>query len=265
LAEAGRQIDQGGQSVRARFEVEQAASVPSIGNAQMEALGRLAGGIAHDFNNILTVMAGYAGLLATDLPADAPAQSDVAEIRKAAEHATLLTRQLLAFGRREARTPRLLNLTDVVADLLPTLRRLTGDQVELVTEAAETPLVLADPEQLQHVLVNLILNSDEAMPQGGRIAIATARVDLDDDFVAAHPGSRRGSFVRLTVADTGSGIVPDVLAHIFEPYFTTKDRGRGTGLGLATAYGIVIQNGGCIWADSAVGRGTTVSICLPAN
>jgi PAS domain S-box-containing protein len=237
----------------------------SIGTQRMEAVGRLAGGVAHDFNNILTAIAGYAGLLAADLPADDPRQADVAEIRKATERATRLTRQLLAFGRREPQQPRLMDLREVVTDVVPMLRQLIGEHIELVTnESSGLPAVFADPSQLEQVVLNLVLNARDAMPDGGRLIVSTSPTVLDESFVALRPGSRTGRHVRLVVEDTGSGMPPDVLDHIFEPYFTTKVSGRGTGLGLSTVYGIVKQNGGYITADSSPGRGTTVSVYLPA-
>jgi signal transduction histidine kinase len=242
------------------------ASVSSAGSARMEAVGRLAGGVAHDFNNILTAIAGYAGLLAAELPDDHPMQHDVAEIRKATERATRLTRQLLAFGRRDEQQPRQLDLNEVLTDVLPMLRQLIGEHIELITnEALGLPVVLADPGQLEQVLVNLVLNARDAMSGGGTIIVSTSAVTLDDVFTASHPGSRRGPFVRLTVEDTGAGMPSDVLSHIFEPYFTTKDASRGTGLGLSTVYGIVKQSSGYIWAESVPAHGTVVSVYLPAR
>ncbi len=240
--------------------------VPSVGSARMEAVGRLAGGVAHDFNNILTAIAGYASLLAADLPVDDRRQSDIAEIRKATERATRLTRQLLAFGRREAQEPRPLDLNDIVGDVLPMLRQLIGEHIELLTNATVgLPRVFADAGQLEQVLVNLVVNARDAMPGGGRLVVSTAPVILDSRFVASRPGSRPGPHVRLVVEDTGSGMPADVLTHIFEPYFTTKEPGRGTGLGLSTVYGIVKQSDGYIWAESTPGRGTTISVYLPAH
>jgi signal transduction histidine kinase len=237
----------------------------SIGTQRMEAVGRLAAGVAHDFNNILTAIAGYAGLLAADLPADDPLQADVGEIRKATERATRLTRQLLAFGRRDAQEPRLLDLREVIGDVLPMLRQLIGEHIDLVTnEAVDLPQVVADPSQLEQVVLNLVLNARDAMPDGGRLVVSLAPIVLDEAFVAIRPGSRLGRHVRLAVEDTGTGMAPDVLSHIFEPYFTTKAAGRGTGLGLSTVYGIVKQSGGYVTAESTVGRGTTVSVYLPA-
>ncbi len=236
----------------------------SDSSARMEAVGRLAGGVAHDFNNILTAIAGYASILAADLEADDPRQADVVEIQKATERATRLTRQLLAFGRRDAQQPRVLDLNAVLDDVLPMLRQLIGEHVDLVA-SAQSGLwpVLADPGQLEQVLVNLVLNARDAMPTGGRVVVRTANVLLDEPFVYSHTGARAGNHVLLAVEDSGVGMDHETLAHIFEPYFTTKDPGRGTGLGLSTVYGIVKQTSGYIWAESQLGRGSVVSVYLP--
>jgi signal transduction histidine kinase len=237
-----------------------------MGGARMEALGRLAGGVAHDFNNILTAISGYAGVIGADLSPDDPKQSDVSEIRSATERAARLTKQLMAFGRREEQEPQLIDVNDVISDVLPMLRQLIGSDIELITNATSgLPPVYADHSQLEQVLVNLILNARDAMPSGGRLVVGTGQVNLDAGFVARHPGSRAGPFVRLSVEDTGVGMDGEVLPHIFEPYFTTKEPSRGTGLGLSTAYGIVKQNDGYIWADSQLGKGTTLTVYLPAN
>jgi two-component system cell cycle sensor histidine kinase/response regulator CckA len=238
---------------------------PSPRSAEhMEAVGRLAGSVAHDFNNILAAISGYANLLAGDLPAGDPRQAYVAEIQKATERAIRLARQLLAIGRRDAREPRRLDLSSVVADVLPMLRQLAGQRVELVVVPGENlPAVVADPGQIEQILVNLVLNARDAMPAGGRIAIRTEPARVDRSFVATHAGSRPGRFVRLAVEDCGTGMEADVIAHMFEPHFTTKPPDRGTGLGLATVYGIVKQSGGFVWAESEPGRGTTMMVDLP--
>jgi len=234
------------------------------GAQRMEAVGRLAGGVAHDFNNILTAIIGYADLLAMDLPAEDPKRADIAEIRRAADRATKLTRQLLAFGRRDAQQICVLDMNDVVSGVLPMLRQLIGTHIELVTSVgSDLGRIRGDAGQLEQVIVNLVLNARDAMPGGGRLAVTTADVDLDDAFVRSHRGSRSGPFVRLVVEDTGVGMDATTKAHLFEPYFTTKEPGRGTGLGLATVYGIVKQSGGSIFADSELGRGTTISVYLP--
>jgi two-component system, cell cycle sensor histidine kinase and response regulator CckA len=234
------------------------------GAQRMEAVGRLAGGVAHDFNNILTAITGYADLLAADLPASDPRQSDVAEIRRAADRATRLTRQLLAFGRREAQQTGWLDLNEVITGVLPMLRPLIDEQVELVISGnAELGRVRADAGQIEQILVNLIVNARDAMPHGGRLVVSTANIELDQPFALEHPGARPGAHVRLTVEDTGMGMDAHTLTHLFEPYFTTKEPGRGTGLGLATVYGIVKQSSGYILVDSQLGRGTSVAVYLP--
>ena len=237
-----------------------------VADSRMEAVGRLAGGVAHDFSNILTAIEGYAALLAGEMPADDPKQADLIEIRKAAERAKRLIRQLLAFGRREAHQPRLLDVNDVITDVIPMLRQLLGPSIELITSTStELGDVLADPTQLEQVLVNLALNARDAMPEGGRLIIGTANVRVDGAFARRNPGSQPGSYVRLIVEDTGSGMTGGTIAHIFEPYFTTKEAGKGTGLGLSTVYGIVKQSGGYVQARSAMGRGTTMSVWLPRS
>jgi PAS domain S-box-containing protein len=237
---------------------------PSADSSRMEAVGRLAGGVAHDFSNILTAIEGYAGLLAGEMPIDDPKQADLAEIRKAADRAKRLIRQLLAFGRREAHQPHLLDVNDVITDVMPMLRQLLGPSIEVITSSTtEAGPVLADPTQLEQVLVNLVLNARDAMPHGGRVVVGTANVQIDAAFARRNPGSHPGSYVRLSVEDTGAGMDEGTLRHTFEPYFTTKEAGKGTGLGLSTVYGIVKQSGGYIRAESALGRGTTMSVWLP--
>ena len=230
---------------------------------KMEAVGQLAGGIAHDFNNLLTAIQGYACLLAESLPATDARYADVEEIQRAAERAAGLTRQLLAYSRKQILEIRVLHVGDVVGELAPMLRRLLGEAVDLKTTIANRGLVKSDPGQLQQVLVNLAVNAHDAMKDGGRLTIQTADVVLDDDFVRRHPSVRPGPHVTLAVSDTGHGMDALTQKRIFEPFFTTKPMGRGTGLGLATVYGIVKQSGGSIWVESEVGRGTTFTIYLP--
>ncbi|MBY0523382.1 MAG: PAS domain S-box protein [Gemmataceae bacterium] len=231
---------------------------------KMEAIGRLAGGVAHDFNNLLTGIIGYADLLMTDRTADDPIYDHLDQIKKAGERAAALTSQLLAFSRRQILAPRVLDLNNVVRDMEKILRRLLGEDVELVTEL-EPALgrVSADPGQVEQVILNLAINARDAMPEGGELIVSTANVEVDDALARAHPPLRVGPHVRLTVRDNGCGMDEQTKAHLFEPFFTTKEVGKGTGLGLATIYGIVKQSEGHIAVASERGHGTTFQIYLP--
>ena len=231
---------------------------------KMEAVGRLAGGVAHDFNNVLTAIFGYADLLLDGFAAEDPRRGDVEEIKRAANRAAALTRQLLAFSRKQVMQPRRLNLNEVIQNIQKLLARLLGDEVELRIDP--DPLlgdVKADPGQIEQVLMNLAANARDAMPDGGRVSIVTANQDLTPDDTNGLAGLVPGSFVSLTVSDTGHGIPEHVRPHIFEPFFTTKAQGKGTGLGLATVYGIVKQSGGWIYLDEAPGTGASFRIYLP--
>jgi len=231
---------------------------------KMEALGRLAGGVAHDFNNLLTAIHGYSGLLRTQLAGDAPALEMIDAIQSASQRATALTRQLLAFGRRQVLQPRIVDLNTIVADLERLLHRLGGTGIEFRVEAApDLWCVQIDPGELGRVIMNLALNARDAMPSGGTPTVRTANVVLSP-AEAAELGLQAGRHVHLVVADTGAGMTPATLAHVFEPFFTTKELGRGSGLGLSTVMGIVAQSAGAIRCESDLGVGTTFRVWLPA-
>ncbi|MBP7148920.1 MAG: response regulator [Acidobacteria bacterium] len=229
---------------------------------KLEAIGELAGGVAHDFNNLLTAILGYAELLSCELEPEDPRRGRVLEIQRAADRAAALTRQLLAFARRQVMQPQLVDLNEVVLDLERLLKRLIGEPIELRT-ALDPALgrVKADPGQIGQVLLNLVVNARDAMTHGGKLTIHTGSVELDDRYALGHLGAPKGHYVALSVTDTGDGIDAQTLAHIFEPFFTTKP--EGTGLGLATVYGIVKQSGGEIYVYSEPGRGTQFKILLP--
>ncbi len=231
---------------------------------KMEAVGQLAGGIAHDFNNVLTAILGYALLLLRDPGLPVPQRQDVQEIQKAAQRAALLTQQLLAFSRKQVLQPTVLELNEVVTEMQALLRRLIGEHIGLETRLdPEGLFVRADRGQLQQVIINLCVNARDAMPAGGTLTIATIAKDLDPGFVASHPGSQRGEHALLRVSDTGVGMDAETRGRVFEPFFTTKPVGKGSGLGLATVYGIVKQSGGYIAVTSVPTRGSTFTVYLP--
>jgi PAS domain S-box-containing protein len=231
---------------------------------KMEAVGRLAGGVAHDFNNLLGVITGYGELTQRGLEDDSPLKPKVDQILKAAERAAGLTRQLLAFSRKQVLLPRVVDLNALVADLEKLLRRLIGEDVQLETVLdPELGSVKVDVGQIEQVVMNLVVNARDAMPDGGRVTIETHNADLDPEYATRHVASEVGPYVLLAVSDTGAGMDAETQAHLFEPFFTTKELGRGTGLGLSTVYGIVKQSGGYIWCYSELGVGTTFKIYLP--
>ena len=231
---------------------------------KMEAVGRLAGGVAHDFNNVLTAIFGYADLVLESFDHADSRRQDMEEIKRAAHRAASLTRQLLAFSRKQVMQPRQVNLNEIIENLETLLLKLIGQEIVLQIHTSPSLWnVRADPGQIEQVLMNLASNARDAMPEGGRLTITTANEDLRPEDATALLGIEPGRFVRLTVADTGHGVPVDVRAHIFEPFFTTKDQGKGTGLGLATVYGIVKQSGGWVYLDEAPPSGTSFRIYLP--
>jgi signal transduction histidine kinase len=231
---------------------------------KMDAIGRLAGGIAHDLNNALTAIAGYAELALGEVEAGHPARADVEEIRRAAERAGSVTRQLLAFSRKQLLEPRIFNLNDTVTGIARLLSRLLGTDLHVQTRLSDTALaVLGDPGQVEQAVINLAVNARDAMSGGGQLLLTTGMETVDDHFARTHVPMPAGSYVVLSVTDTGHGMSRDIQARIFEPFFTTKDVGKGTGLGLSMVYGTLKQIGGFIFVDSEIGRGTTFRLYFP--
>lgn len=231
---------------------------------KMEAVGRLAGGVAHDFNNLLMVIRGYCDLMAREAGKGSPLSESIEEIRKSATRATALTSQLLAFSRKQVMQLKVLDLNEVVSNMNKLLRRLIGEHIELVTRLqSDLGFVKVDQGQIEQVIMNLGVNAHDAMPNGGKLIIETADVDLHEDEAARQTGVRPGQYVMLSVSDSGLGMDPEVQSHLFEPFYTTKEPGKGTGLGLSTVYGIVNQSGGSIRVRSGPGVGTTFRIYLP--
>jgi signal transduction histidine kinase/CheY-like chemotaxis protein len=231
---------------------------------KLEGIGRLAGGVAHDFNNLLGVIMGYTELASRQLAAGHPARARLDRVLSAAERAANLARQLLAFSRKQVMRLQVLDVNAALGELSRMLERVVGEDVEIeLRQSPELGAVRADPTQIDQVVMNLVLNARDAMPNGGRLTIETANVVLDEAYTASHPPAQAGRYVMIAVSDTGTGMDAETQKHVFEPFFTTKPAGEGTGLGLATAYGIVKQSGGYIWVYSEAGRGTTFKIYLP--
>jgi hypothetical protein len=269
LASARPIVDAGGRrlgAVAAMHDVtEQRSLEAQFRQAQkMEAVGRLAGGVAHDFNNLLSVILGYTEITLAAGDVAQRVRDNLEEVHEAGQRAAELTRQLLAFSRKQIIEPRVLDLGALVRDMEKMLRRVIGEDIQLTTSlAARIGNVRADPGQIEQILMNLVVNARDAMPGGGTLTLETAEHDIDAAFVRDNPGARAGSYVLLEVRDTGTGIPHEIQGKIFEPFFTTKGEGKGTGLGLATVYGIVKQNGGYIRIESEPGQGTSVRIFLP--
>jgi len=261
--------DQAGQitnyvAVNRDISQEVALETQFLQSQKMEAIGRLAGGVAHDFNNLLTAIMGYSHLLLRKIGEQDALRGDIVEINKAAEKASSLTRQLLAFSRRQVLQPKVLNLNYVVTDISKMLERLIGEDIELKTQLqSELGSVNADPGQIEQVVLNLAINARDAMVHGGKLNIETANVDLDESYARSHVSVKPGPYVMVSISDNGYGMDGKTQSHIFEPFFTTKGVGKGTGLGLSTVYGIVKQSNGYIWVYSEPGLGTTFKIYLP--
>ncbi|HET6486737.1 MAG TPA: ATP-binding protein, partial [Spirochaetia bacterium] len=243
---------------------ERSLSAKFLQAQKMEAVGRLAGGIAHDFNNLLTVIAGYCELAEQEMPEDSPAGALINEIAKAAAQAARLTAKLLAFSRKQVLMPRVINPNALLKAAENMITRLVGEDIEVrIVLSADAGNIMADPGQIEQVLMNLVVNARDAMPGRGKLTIETSNRTLDNEYALGHPGVMAGDYVQITVSDTGHGMGEEVFSHLFEPFFTTKEPGKGTGLGLSTVYGIIKQSAGHITCYSEPGQGTTFTLFFP--
>jgi signal transduction histidine kinase len=251
---------------RARVEEALRQSEKQLRQAQkMEAVGRLAGGLAHDFNNLLTVIMGHAQVLLNEMAAEHPFRTKIEEMQKAGDRAATLIRQLLTFSRKQPSTPKVLSVNPLITNFETMMRRLIGEDLELTLALAPQDLrISADPAQVEQVLMNLVVNARDAMPKGGKLRIETAQVELTRTPMYHVQLPALGTFVKLSVSDTGSGMSTDTLTHIFEPFFTTKEEGKGTGLGLSTVFGIVTQSGGGLDVTSRIGQGSRFDVYFPS-
>ncbi len=267
LRVAERTVELQQANERLLLEVEQRERIEEelLRTRKLEAIGRLAGGLAHDFNNLMTIVVGYCETLRSELADNPPLLKQVNQIHKAAERANSLTRQLLAFSRRQKPQAASLNLNTVLHDMADMLRRLLSDDIEVsMLLDPDLGLIRVDRGQIEQVILNLVINASDAMPQGGKLVLETASVLLDENFSTQAPSPvRSGPWIRLTVSDTGTGMSPEVKTRIFDPFFTTKEQGKGTGLGLATVYGIVQQSGGQITVQTELGQGSTFHLFFP--
>ena len=264
LEESVKELKDANEQILAETRERQQLQEQLQQSQKMETIGQLAGGVAHDFNNLLTPIMSYAQMEMAKLPAGDSSRSSLEQIQKAAERAANLTRQLLAFSRHQVVQPKVINLNDLIIEMDQMLRRLLGQDIELVTlPSGNLDLVKADPSQIEQVIVNLAINARDAMPNGGKLTIETANITLDEPDALHHSEASAGPHAMLSVADTGTGMTQEVQRRIFEPFFTTKEEGKGTGLGLSTCFGIARQSGGHIEVQSELGQGTTLKLYLP--
>ena len=265
LEQSAASLESANAALRQEIEKSRALENRLLQTQKMEAIGRLAGGVAHDFNNLLTVISGYNRMILDDRAHNADVSEWAGEVQQAAERASSLTNQLLAFSRRQVIQPRIVDLNDLVRNMEKLLRRVIGEDIDLATHLDPVlASVQADPGHIEQVIMNLVVNARDAMPNGGKVTVETVNVVLEEDYARSHSAVVPGRYVQLAISDTGEGMTEETQQRVFEPFFTTKEMGKGTGLGLSIVYGIVKQNGGDIWVYSQPGLGTTFKIYLPA-